>query len=163
MATAATHIPRFTLPTRLHLKKATAGDMAAMFELAGRIAELPGTRVTESGATVPRCVDVFLAAATGRRRQRSPELRLCSISSSGIRVTGLHDWDRHQVLTRRWGHLGRDGEVLLFLPRDADELETCWQVLVRAYNSLAELVGTGDTKRTVSNLDLPRFSRTMHQ
>ena len=86
----------------------------------------------------------------------------CSNGSDGIFVHGLTDWDRHQVGLRGWGRLKGHG-VLLHLPRDSDELEVCWNLLRRAYESLrADLARLGPT-RPVWPYDMPRFSRTALQ
>ena len=163
MATAANDIPRFTLPTRIRLKKATAEDLAIRLQLAERIAGLPRTRIADQGGTLPCTVDVYLTAPAKGEHKRVPDLGLCTINGTGIRVRGLRDRDRHQVVMHGWGRLQHDGEVLLFMPRDADELDVCWKILTRAYSRLIEYSQTARPVRIAWRSNLPSFSRTTLQ
>ena len=162
MATAAFDLTRLTLPTRIRAKSAGPDSLRARLELADLIAALPGVSTEDHAATVPRSVDVFLRMPCASARGPSPEVLLCTISSDGIWVYGLNDGDRHQILLRRWGRLQANG-VLLFLPRDDEELEVCWMILQRAYRRLDEFSTRARSGRAAWSGDLPRFSRTSLQ
>jgi len=162
MATAADELTRFNLPVRIRTGKANADSIAARLALADRIADLAGTITEDHDATLPCSVDVYLRAPLISIRKRVPDLLLCNIGSDGVRVHGLDDWDRHQVVVRGWGRLLRDG-VLLFMPRDTEELEVCWSLLLRAYRSLTDCSAKARPARTMWDGDLPRFSRTTLQ
>jgi hypothetical protein len=162
MATAAHDLTRLTLPTRIRAKKAGPDGLSARLELADRIAALPGVSTEDHDATVPRSVDVFLRARGESSRKQWPEVLLCTINSDGIWIYGLDDGDRHQILLRRWGRLQASG-VLLFLPRDDEELEVCWMILQRAYRRLDQFSTQARPGRAAWKGDLPRFSRTSLQ
>ena len=123
------------------------------------IAALPdiATR-TGPNATGRHTLSVYLDAsdATGERRL------LCEVSRDGLAVYGLSDSDRHQVLRSGWGRLHRD-HVLLHLPRDEYELDTCWQIVEHACFQTAGSAAGPTAGRKASPWDLPRFSRTSLQ
>jgi hypothetical protein len=156
---AAQELIRFHLPTRIRSKKPTPESLSARLELAERIAELPGTRTEDHESTLPCGVDVFLCAPQTVPRKRRADTLLCRVGADGIRVCGLGGWERHQIVLRGWGRLMlRD--VLLHLPRDSNELEVCWDVVLRAYNTLTAGTAEPGPVRTVRHMHLPRFSRT---
>lgn len=162
MATAAFDLTRLNLPTRIRAKSAGPDSLRARLELADRIATLPGASTEDHDATVPRSVDVFLRPGGEPSRRRLVEFLLCTINSDGIWVYGLDDRDRHQILLRRWGRLQANG-VLLFLPRDDEELEVCWMILQRAYRRLDQFSTKACSGSAAWSGDLPRFSRTSLQ
>ena len=164
MATSAAHLQRFRLPVRTRLAAAASGPLPAHLALAERIADLPGIDTIDSSAdTLPRVVHVYLLCK-GRPRTIRPGRGqlLCAISAEGVILNGLDRVRKHQVLSRGWGRLVEDA-VLLFLPRNDEELETCWGILRSAYDSLfdASVASKGTVK--VSMWDVPRFSRTTLQ
>lgn len=162
MATAARDLTRLRLPNRIQTKPAGPDSLSARLQLADRIADLPGVRAEDHDATLPCSVEVFLSKAADPSRRRDPDILLCTISNEGIWVYGLDDWDRHQILLHRWGKLRSSG-VLLYLPRDGDELEICWLILQRAHRRLADLSNRNRSLQAPGNGDLPRFSRTSLQ
>jgi len=162
MAAVAQELIRFNLPTRIRSKKPAPESLSARLALAERIAELPGTRTEDHEVTLPCGVDVFLRAPTAAPRKLRPDILLCQVGSDGIRVHGLSAWERHQVVLRGWGRLSHSG-VLLHLPRDLNELEVCWEVVLRAYNALTTAAPEARPVRTVRHMDMPRFSRTTLQ
>jgi hypothetical protein len=88
---------------------------------------------------------------------------ICCVSNDTVSVFGLDLAIRHQVLSRGWGKLSRN-EVLLFLPRDEEELEICWEILSYAHRAAAD----ADDRSPVAGApawsgDLPRFLRTTLQ
>ena len=160
MATPAREISRFILPVRARTRQAAENPISARLALADRIADLAEIETAEhdpDGGS--RKVDVFIRQpATSIRKQRPPML-LCRIGNDGIVAFGLSNADRHQVLSRGWGRLHRDG-VQLFLPRDENELEMTWTILLRAYQSLTETSAAAVPLRVAWFDDLPSFSRT---
>lgn len=164
MATPAAHINRFRLPPRARLTTTASGELPARIALADRIADLPGIETVESSAdTLPREVRIFLKGPGGGRTIR-PGRRplLCTLSREGLVVNGLSPGQKHQVLSRGWGKLVND-DVLVFLPRNNEELETCWDILRSAYDSLFDASAANHGTVRVSVWDLPRFSRTTLQ
>jgi len=163
MATPAYEMEHYHLPARIRANKATADDLGCRLGLADRIAGLPGiSTVEELGDTLPCRVRVYFQAPSVSIRRQHPALPLCTIGRDGIVIHGLSEWDRHQVLRGGWGRLEQD-HVLIFLPRDDEELEVCWAVLQRAYGCLSKVSAVLPMVRTVSPWDLPRVSRTTLQ
>lgn len=162
MASAARDLGRLRLPNRIRAKPAGPDSLSARLQLADRIAGLPGVCAEDHDVTLPCSVEVFLSTTTEPSRRRDPDILLCTISNEGIWVYGLNDWDRHQILLHRWGKLRSSG-VVLYLPRDGDELEICWRILQRAHRHLADLSNRNRSLQAASNGDLPRFSRTSLQ
>ena len=162
MATAAYDLTRLTLPIRIRAKKVDPDGLRARLELADRIATFAGVSTEDHDATVPRSVDVFLQAQGESAHRQSPDVLLCTINCEGIWVYGLDDSDRHQILLRRWGRLQANG-VLLFLPRDDEELEVCWTILQRAFRRLDQFSTQASPGRAAWSGGLPRFSRTSLQ
>lgn len=164
MAITARDLDRYQLPARVRTKTAEQDGLACRIALADRIAGLPDIHTTEhSGDGLPGRVDVFLQLPSPSIRRQHAAALLCSIDRDGLAVHGLGEWDRHQVLSRGWGHL-RGGYVELFWPRDDEELEVCWGVLQRAFQLLSRVSERLPLARTVASWDdLPRFSRTTLQ
>ena len=164
MATSAHQLPRFQLPARIRANKTAPEDLAARLALADRIADIPGVDAVECGDdTVPRQVAIYLREATARRTIRVPRpLLLCRLGTDGIVVHGLDNWAKHQVVMRGWGRLLYD-RVLLFLPRDDNEVETCWSIIRQAYDSLFDPSASHSGTRNTSAWDMPKFSRTSLQ
>ena len=162
MATAAREVTRFRLPSRIRAKTATANTIPARLGLADRIANLPGVHVVEQEhGSLPCGVDVFLSEPDTRRKRR-PALLFCSMSATAIEVHGLDNWDRYQVLARGWGRLDGRG-VQLFMPRDEDEMEQCWAILLRAYQSSIHASAAAAPERFAWFDRLPSYSRTSLQ
>lgn len=163
MAMAAQDLKHYHLPSRIRARKASTDGFACRLALAERIAALPGIQtVEEATGTLPCRVDVYLQApSTSIRRQHDAQL-LCTIGRDGIEVHGLREWHRHQVLRGGWGKLGRD-HVLIFMPRDDEELDVCWAVLQCAHQCLLDISAMGPLVRKALSWELPRFSRTALQ
>ena len=135
-------------------------NISARLSLADRIADLPDVYVVDhepDGGEMR--VDVYLGKREAVQRRQAAPTMLCIIGAGGIVVHGLADVDRHQVLSRRWGRLRRQG-VLLYLPRDEEELEIVWRILERACKALVTKEVTGRPPRRALVYELPRFSRT---
>jgi len=163
MATAAQDLQHYQLPSRIRATKTPENAFSCRIALADRIACLDSIRVVEDDTnTLPCRVEVYLQAPSNSIRRQHDALSLCSIGRDGIRIYGLRQWDRHQVLRGGWGKLERD-HVLIFLPRDSDELEVCWDVLQRAYQNLSSISAMSPLVRKTVHWDLPRFSRTALQ
>ncbi len=148
------------LPIRSRIMPALDSNIPAKLSLADRIADLPCVQVVDHDPnSSERRVDVMLGETlTPLRKQRLPTM-FCAIGGENIVVYGLNDADRHQVLSRRWGRLHGKG-VLLFMPRDGDELEIVWRILHRAYQALLSAEAPAHAVRRSAVYELPRFSRT---
>lgn len=154
---------RFQLPARIRLKHVPVSSIDCQLGLADRIAGLPGISTFEHpDDSLPSAVSVYLGETVGLTRKRTTSVLLCRISREGIEICGLSDWERHQVLRSGWGRL-RNEQVLVHLPRDADELETCWRVIARAHTALKADFCNAGRARAASPWELPRFSRTSLQ
>jgi hypothetical protein len=161
MASRVYDANHLTLPVRSRIVPAPDCNIPARLSLADRIANLPDVQVVDhespEGAGIR--VDVYLGnREASLRRQPAPRM-FCVISAVGIVVHGLADVDRHHVLSRRWGRLHGQG-VLLYMPRDEDELEIVWRILDRAYAALVTTAITGRPPRRALVYELPCFSRT---
>ena len=154
----------FQLPVRIRSRKAPADALALRLALAQRLGELPDLTVIESpDATVPWSIDAHLRVAAVEAGERQLTPPFCSLHEDGIGVRGLSDRDRYQVLARGWGRLTRIS-VVLYPPRDAGELDVCWEILRRAYGSLVQSSAESSSLRPMARVDnLPRFSRTTLQ
>ena len=163
MVTPTPGLARKQLPTRIRAKKKVRDSLSARLTLADRITELPDIETAEERPGVlPHRVEVYLRRPSASIRGRREPLHLCTISRDGIAIFGLSDRDRYRVLSRGWGRLCRDG-VNVFLPRDNEELEVCWNILERAYRSLYEFSATAVPTTVARSDGLPKFSRTTLQ
>ena len=153
----------YRLPARIRLGKPSENELACRLMLADRIADFPGFKTEDDGsATLPCRVNVFLqVAAPSMHKDTNSEL-LCTISREGILMCGLSRGDKHQVLSAGWGKLVGEN-VNIYLPRDEQELEVCWDVLQRAYQELASTSAKPSAARNTSPWEMPRFSRTTLQ
>ena len=153
-------VDHLILPIRSRTTQAHDSNILAKLSLADRIADLPGVCVVDHEPdSGERHVDVFLAThATALRKQRRPTM-LCVIDATGIVVHALTDADRYQAVSRRWGRL-HGQEIYLFMPRDNEELEVVWQILLRSYSALVNAKPFEPTSRPAIFDELPRFSRT---
>lgn len=132
--------------------------------LVDRITSLPGIAATEcDNDTLTRQLVIYLHGAPARRTIRNPRpFRLCDLGDDGIAVYGLDNWAKHQVVMRGWGKLIYD-RVQLFVPRDDDELEICWNIIHQAYDSRFGATASEPATDNKSIRELPRFSRTTLQ
>ena len=160
MASRVYDVNCLILPIRARIMQAPDGNILARLSLAARIAELPDVYVVDHEPdSDARRVDVYLGQREKTlRKQRRPTM-FCIVGTDGIVVHGLADVDRHQVLSRRWGRLDGQG-VMLYMPRDSEELEIVWQLIERAYAALVTAAVTGRPPRRALVYRLPRFSRT---
>lgn len=147
--------PRFSLPTRIRSTVESADSFTPRLQLADRIAGLPGIAVIDSdGDKGPFVVKLLLATPGGSPGARAEQRPFAEISRDGIAVYGLRSWDKHQLLSRGWGRLQKHN-VLLFLPRDERELDICWSIIQRAYESLTDLSAVRSARARFL-ADLPR-------
>jgi hypothetical protein len=131
--------------------------------LADRIAALPGIETVEAQpGAMPHRVEVYLRPTSASIRSFPDRLRLCTISRDELVVYGLGDGDKYRVLSRGWGRLRHHG-VRLFLPRDSEELNVCWEILERAYRCLQEASATVRQPKRARFAELPGISRTTLQ
>ena len=151
---------RLRLPARVRTLQSPDNNIPVRLALADRIADLPGIQAADHDpADDWKNVDVLLLPrVTARRKQRQP-LLLCNIRADGIVVQGLINRHRHQVLSRGWGRL-RENSVLLYLPRDEEELEIVWSILRCAYDSVMVVSAGASPVRAAWFDGLPSFSRT---
>jgi hypothetical protein len=163
METVAELPDRYRLPARIRAKNAAPGDFSCRLALAERIAALPDIHTEEStGDTLPVRVDVFVQASHPSARRHPGQVLLFSIGHDGVALYGLHAWDKHQVLCAGWGSLNRDC-VLLFLPRNEQELEVCWDIAQRAYRNVSTTLTQPALPHFAPARARPRFSRTTLQ
>ena len=163
MATPASELDTFRLPTRVRTRRASDEIFAARPALAARVASLPDVHAVEHDATTLSCrVDAYLHRPVPSGRHEVLTILLCRISQDGIAIHGLTNLDRNRVIASGWGRLHGDG-VLVFLPRNGDELATCCEIIQRAYRYLRATTPGEPRLRTVSIGQLPRFSRTALQ
>ena len=163
MATTAQDLEHYQLPARIRAKKEPDDSLACRLSLADRIAGLANIHSVENVTdTLPCRVDIYLQVPSVSIRRQHDAYLLCTIGRDGVHLHGLSEWDRHQVLRGGWGRLEHD-HVLIFLPRNNEELEVCWEMLQRAYQNLSSVSATGPLVRKSHPWDLPRFSRTALQ
>jgi len=163
VAAASQYLNRRHFPARIRAKRASANDFSSRMALADRIADLPNVHTLEEGSdTLPCRVSVYLQIPCRSLRKEHQTVFLCSIGKEGIAINGLGEWDRHQVLCRGWGKLDHE-HVLMFMPRDFDELEICWEFLQRAHSSLLHALAEAPMVHITPSRYLPRFSRTTLQ
>jgi hypothetical protein len=152
---------RFVLPTRIRSKLGPDAGYAAQQRLADRIAELPGMHTLEDPLEPSPCtVGVYLQAGSGKRRTPPTAFLFCKIRGTGISVEGLDDSERHQVLSRGWGKL-ENRSIQLFLPRDDDEFDVCWDIVYRAYRNISNPPARTLFAARPPLAELPEFSRTI--
>ena len=151
---------RFVLPTRIRSKLGPDNDYAARIRLADQISKLPGVHTFEDALEAsPSIVGVYFANSSRTSRRQHPAVLFCKIRCDGIRVEGLNDAARHQVLSRGWGRL-ENRSIQLFLPRDDDEFDVCWHILYRAYRAITNPPATFLAAAKPPLVELPEFSCT---
>lgn len=151
---------RLCLPSRIRDMLAPEPVPPASRELAKRFAGLPQAETAaDELSSYPGSLRVVLYRHTACGRNGSQSTLLCRIGNDGICVEGLSDEERQHVLSRGWGLL-ENRCIRLFTPRSDEELEICWTILRRAYDSI--LAAPVDTKTApqVSVDNLPEVSRT---
>jgi len=159
MATPARELRRYRLPARIRSKMAPDGGISFRLALADRIADLPGIQVVDDYTdTQPCSARIYLECPAVSSRNRPAPVLLGSIRRHKLEIQGLNDWDKYQVLSSGWGKVRRD-HVAIYLPRDDGELEVCWRILCRAYQSLSEALARIPRLAGATRWDLPRFSR----
>jgi hypothetical protein len=168
MGIVAERPDRFRLPARIRASSAPQDEFSCRLALADRIAALPGI-VTEDDPcdALPNRASVYLQLASPQFANRTPRRHLqrtllCTISCGGVELFGLDTWGKHQVLSGGWGSLQRD-YVLLYLPRDEQELDVCWNILRRTYQNLSTPSARPALAHLASIPARPRFSRTTLQ
>lgn len=151
---------RFCLPARIRTRLVPEPVPPTDRELARRLAGLPCARTAgENPESRPWTLDVFLRRQGSNGCEGLPSVLLCRIGSDGISVEGLSDNERHQVVSRGWGQL-ENRRVRLFRPRDSEEMEICWTILRRAYDSILSAPADPSAAPRASAADLPEISRT---
>lgn len=160
MATAADHVRRLLLPTRIGDRSSPAEGCLPRLALAARIAELPGILTVDKVVDQTHfSVNVFLQAEPGSSKKPLAPVRFCSIDNDGIEIFGLRDIDKEAIVSNGWGQQ-QAKRVLVWLPRDKAEVEACWQILAFAYEQLNDEFNSHRRKRSVSPWALPYFSQT---
>ena len=163
MATPAYAISPSILPDRARMRQASDNTIAIRLALAERIAGLPMTKAVDHGPIGDWTHVDVVVSPEGRSFRKQPDpVLLCSIGTNGIVVHGLTDQSRHRVLSRGWGRL-HGSNTLLFLPRDVEELDTVWSLLLSAYNQLISTAAAAVSVRPARTVRLPSFSRTSLQ
>jgi len=163
MATPARELGRYRLPARIRAKKAPAGGISFRLALADRIADLPNIQIVDDcHDDLPCSARIYLESPPFSLRKRPPPVLLGIIGCHEIEIHGITDWDKHQVLSAGWGKVGRD-QVAIYLPRDDGELDICWGIFCRAYQSLFEALAKFPRVNGGTQWDPPRFSRTTLQ
>lgn len=164
MATPAHELPRFQLPARIRAGRAAPQGLPESLDLTDRIAGLPGVEVVACrDATSPCRASAYLHEHADIRTLTNPRsLLLCRVDADGIAVYGLDNWARHQVVMRGWGRL-LCNRVMLFLPRDYSELETCWSIIRQAYNALTDMSAKTSKRGNAATWLMPKYSRTTLQ
>ena len=163
MATPAFVISQSILPDRARLRQASSNDLAVRLKLAERIASLSDVRVFDHDPNGDWTnVDVVVTPQSRSFRKEPEPVLLCSIAADGIVVHGLNDASRHRVLSRGWGRL-HGSNTLLFMPRDEDELETVWSLLLSAHQFLINASAAAVSVHVARRARLPSFSRTSLQ
>lgn len=163
MGIVAERPDRFRLPARIRASSAPQDEFSCRLALADRIAALPGI-VTEDDPcdTLPSRASVYLQFTNRSPRRYLQRALLCTISCGGVELFGLDTWGKQQVLSAGWGSLQRD-YVLLYLPRDEQELEVCWDILRRTYQNISTPSAKPPLAHVVSTSARSRFSRTTLQ
>lgn len=151
---------RFCLPARIRSRLVPEPLPSAERTLAKRLAGLPCVQTTaDEQQTHPCTLSIYLQRHDAGDDGQLASVLLCRIGSEGISVEGLSDYERHQVLSRGWGRL-ENRHVCLFPPRDDEELEICWSILCRAYDSILSPPVDMTTAPRASVAELPAVSRT---
>ena len=152
---------RFVLPTRIRSKLGPDNDYAARTRLADQISKLPGVHTFEDALEAsPSIVGVYFANSSRTSRRQQPAVLFCKIRCDGISVEGLNDAARHQVLSRGWGRL-ENRSIQLFLPRDDDEFDVCWDIVFRAYRNISNPPARTLFAARPQLAELPEFSRSI--
>jgi hypothetical protein len=160
MATAADHVRRLLLPTRIGDGNSPSEGCLPRLALAARIAELPGILTVDKVVDQTHfSVNVYLQPEPGSAKKPLVPVRFCSINNDGIEIFGLGDIDKLAIVTNGWGQL-QAKRVLVHLPRDKSEVEACWQILTFAYERLNEEINNHRRKRIVAPWAIPYFSQT---
>lgn len=134
MLNPAAKTGRFRLPRRIRTRQVGGDNVGSRLRLADRVSGLAGIHTREAGeATLPCSVDVYVTHTVGG--DLAETAALCRIRPDAILVHGLSFADKHQVLSRGWGSLELIG-VSIPLPKDDEELDVCWSILLRAYEQL---------------------------
>lgn len=160
MAMHVERAPRLLLPQRVQVRRPLSDTVLPRIELAERIADFANiVTVDDTSGTCPGGVELFFTPPVGLSRKRPEPRRFCRIDNSGIRIPLISDWDKYQLISRRWGILDQD-EVLLFLPRSSHEVNICWTILSRAYDFLTEEGAADRQTRSATMWNLPHYSRS---
>ena len=164
MATTAHPLPRFQLPARIRIGSSAPQGVPMKQELTDRIARLPGVKMIHRSSDTPQSqAYAYLCEQPMRRALGNPRsVLLCRIGSDGIAIHGLDNWARHQVVMRGWGKL-LDTRVVLYLPRDHREAETCWSIILQAHTALTDPSANVARRASASAGRMPSFSRTTLQ
>jgi len=160
MATPIERTARLLLPSRINVDHALSDTVSPRILLAERLADFPDILTVDDDSDTPLGGVELLFAPDGLSvRKHAEPIRFCRIDHAGIRISHISDWDKYQVVSKRWGTL-EGTEVLLFLPRSLREAEVCWDVLSRAHDFLIEERANVRHKRMAASWHLPHYSRT---
>lgn len=155
---------QFELPPRIRTGKKSSREQEMRMALADRIADLTGIEILKRrDESIPGQIDVYVRQDSTARSLANHDAKLfCSLNSKGIMIRGLDRWAKHQLISRGWGKL-IPGDMLIFLPRDGEELDVIWKVLQRAYDNIYDPAAKTSGTHIVSTWDWPQFSRTTLQ
>lgn len=155
---------RFELPARAGTKTTASNELPTRLALIDRIADLKEIETVESSHNNAMCqVDVYVRPilSASVRKRKAPSL-LCSLNCNSMTINGLDLSTRQQVLDQGWGELIYDS-LAIHMPRDNEELDIVWNLLLRAYNFLSVSSVEEPMTHMVPDWDWPRFSRTSLQ
>lgn len=160
MSVTARKPDHLVLPIRVRSKLASESGYSARFALAERIADLPYVQIIESAAGASLgATCVYVQRDQRPVRKRSPAFLLCRIDHAGIGLECLSHAERHRVLSRGWGKLEHQ-RIRLYMPHDEDELEVCWSILYRAYDTIINFPDRVTSAPRAFVDDLPEISYT---
>jgi hypothetical protein len=155
---------RFQLPARAGTKTSASIELPTRLALINRIANLKEIETVESSSNnVVSQMDVYLGPdlSASLRERQAPQL-LCSLNCNSMTINGLDLSTRQQILDQHWGEQVSDS-LAIHMPRDNEELDIVWNLLLQAYNFLSNSSVKEPMARMVPNWNLPRFSRTSLQ
>lgn len=127
--------------------------------LARRIRALPGMgahrTVLDDGATA---TDYFIGEAYVAKWPATGPQLFCHIDLEGISIPHLDPADRAEVVHKGWSSRA-DSDVVMYLPRDAIEMEIAWRIVLRAYQFLASRPAAPRKRRKLAS-ELPKYAST---
>lgn len=155
---------RFQLPARAGTKPYASNELPTRLSLIDRIANLKEIETIRSSNNAATCqLDVYVRPnlSASLRELKAPQF-LYSVNCNKVTINGLDHRTRQQVLDHGWGEI-LSGRLVIHMPRDNEELDIVWGLLLRAYNLISIYSAQEAGTPMVPNWGLPRFSRTSLQ